>query len=139
MRESVAMDLFASDVLVVEDDDGARRAIGRTLGSAGYMVTAAEDGRAAIAKVKRHPFGVIVTDIRMPVMNGLEFYEQLAAEYPDMSTRVLFVTAYLADDDVGTFIDRTGRPVLRKPFETQDLVGAVRKIIRESGSYLAQR
>jgi CheY-like chemotaxis protein len=129
MQDSTAMDLYASDVLVIEDDDSARTAIRRTLGSAGYLVTGAEDGSLGLAQLKRHPFAAVVTDVRMPVMNGLEFYQQLMAAYPAMTRRVVFVTAYLADDDIGRFLDRVGQPVLRKPFETQDLVTAVRKLI----------
>ena len=82
MRESAVMDIFASDVLVIDDDADARRAIGRTLGNAGYLVTPADNGLAGVAMVQRHSFGAIVTDVRMPVMNGLQFFEQLTTGSP---------------------------------------------------------
>ena len=134
MRDSVSMDLFASDVLVIDDDVDVRRAISRTLGSAGYMVTAAHNGEVALGMLDRHPFSVIVSDIRMPGMNGLQFYEQLKTDHPALAHRVLFVTGYLGDDDVSAFIDRTGRPVLGKPFETEELVNMVRRLVQAAKS-----
>jgi two-component system NtrC family sensor kinase len=124
------MDLFASDVLVIDDDVDVRRVLSRTLGSAGYMVTAAHNGVVAMGMLERHPFAAIVSDVRMPEMNGLEFYEQLANEYPSMARRLMFVTGYLADDDVSSFIGRTGQPVLAKPFDLAELVRTVRRLMQ---------
>ena len=82
------------DVLVVDDNRIVRNGLAKLLQSEGYQVAMAEHGLAALLKIQEHPYGVIVCDIMMPVMDGMTLYERLDAEYPAEARRVLFMTAW---------------------------------------------
>ncbi|MBI2071552.1 MAG: response regulator [Gemmatimonadetes bacterium] len=114
------------EVLLVDDDPAVRHVVGKALGRAGFEVTAVDNGLAALAAIQTHSYGVVVTDIRMDFLDGIRLYQELEAEFPELQERVVFVSAWSEDPDVDAFVQRTGRPLLRKPFELADLVALVR-------------
>src|SRR3989304_5859139 len=110
------------EVLLVDDDAALRMAGGRALGLAGFEVTAVDNGLAALAAIQTRSFAVVVTDIRMDFLDGIRLYQELEAEFPELQERVVFVSAWSGDPDVDAFVHRTGRPLLKKPFELVDLL-----------------
>src|SRR5215211_3334504 len=68
-----------TSVLVVDDEPTLRRLIGHYLAGAGYAVTCAENGLVAWQLIQAHEFDVILTDVRMPVMTGLELLDKVRA------------------------------------------------------------
>ena len=116
------------DVLIVDDNTRVRSSLARILERAGLVVDTAENGLAAYAEVQIHPYRVIVVDIQMPFMDGIEFYEELRVDYPDLARRVVFVTAWTGEPAIRTFLEDTGRPFLEKPFDVVDFVKVVRHI-----------
>lgn len=117
---------MSTQVLLVDDDPAVRQVVGKALGQAGFQVTAVDNGLAALAAIQTHSFGVVVSDIRMDFLDGMRFYQELEAEYPEVQKRVLFVSAWANDPEVDAFVERTGRPLLRKPFELRDLLDLVK-------------
>ncbi len=115
------------DVLLVDDDPAVRQAVGKALGRAAFEVTAVDNGLAALAAIQTRSFGVVVTDIRMDFLDGMRLYQELEAEYPELMERVVFVSAWSEDPDVDAFVHRTGRPLLKKPFELADLLALVKR------------
>lgn len=71
--------LHGKRLLVVEDDDDLRHALAETLGDMGALVEEANGGWAAWELIQRHPFDVVVTDVRMPQGDGLELISRLRA------------------------------------------------------------
>ena len=116
------------DVLIVDDDEDVRRTFSRALERAGYMVTAVENGLAAIAELHQQSCSVIVCDIHMPFLEGKSFYDELSKDFPALAQRVVFATGWAEHDEVGPFLERTGRPVLHKPVDFKELVAAVRGV-----------
>jgi len=114
------------EVLLVDDDSAVRQAVGKALGRAGFEVTAVDNGLAALAAIQTHSFAVVVTDIRMDFLDGIRLYQELEAEFPELQERVVFVSAWTEDPEVDAFVRRTGRPLLKKPFELADLLKLVR-------------
>jgi CheY-like chemotaxis protein len=117
------------EILIVEDDQAVREAFTRTLRHAGFQVTSAENGVAALLILAQRSFDAIVSDYRMPELGGQGFYEQLEEKFPEMAGRVVFVTAYADDPKIRTFLDQTGQMALAKPVETADLVKAVQQMV----------
>ena len=115
------------DVLIVDDDAQVGRTHGRILERAGFAVTAAENGLAALAELQQHSFQVILLDVQMPFLEGSAFYDELARLYPGLRRRVIFVTGHAGDTKVQKFLRDTGRPILTKPVEAAALVAAVRQ------------
>lgn len=116
------------DVLIVDDNPRVRGSLARILRRAGLTVDTAENGLHALAALKDRSYRVVVCDIQMPFMTGIELYEELRDAYPDLAERVVFVTAWASEPVVREFLDRSGRRFLEKPFEVSeflDLVGRV--------------
>jgi DNA-binding response OmpR family regulator len=120
------------NVLVLEDNPVVQSGLVRALAHQKFSVTAAGDAMAAFAELERAVFDVIVCDIGLPIVDGISFYRQLVELHPSLSNRVLFVTAMANDPGVEAFLKATGRPVLSKPFELDELVGAVRQVAQST-------
>jgi len=110
-------------VLVVDDEEAITYIFRRYLEAAGYCVSTAHDGVEALALFDRQPFDALVTDARMPRMNGNELIERLRPLHPDLPIAV--VSAYPME------IKAAGRGlrVLSKPIEGATLVKAVEDML----------
>ncbi len=73
-------------------------------------------------------FQVIVCDIRMPFLAGIQLYEALRRPFPELASRVLFVSAFADHPEVPVFLRRTGQPVVAKPYEIAEFVQMVRRL-----------
>jgi CheY-like chemotaxis protein len=115
-------------VLLVDDNQNVREGLARVLRRSGYAVATAENGLEALAALEGNRYRAIICDIMMPVMDGIRLYQLIEARHPDATKHVLFVSAWFDDPEVQSFLTRTGRPVLRKPFEIADLLKAVQDV-----------
>lgn len=111
-------------VLLVEDDADNRELMAEVLESSGFGVVAAAGGAEAIALLRARPFDVVVTDVGMPGVGGLEVARAAKAARPDLP--VLVVTGYSARDDLTAAEGREIDRLLVKPVDPDALVGAVR-------------
>lgn len=117
------------DVLVIDDDEGARKTLTKMLERAGFMVTAVDNGLAALAELEQQPIGAVVCDIQLPFLEGGRFYDELSSSYPAMAKKVVFVTGRAPDEEVQKLIERSGRQVFLKPIDRKALVNAVRFMV----------
>ena len=106
-------------ILLAEDDDSMRVYLARALERVGYHVTAVDRGTAALPLLDAERFDLLLTDIVMPEMDGIELAQKAAVIAPDM--RVMFITGFAA------VALKAGRAqpdakVLSKPFHLRDLV-----------------
>jgi DNA-binding NtrC family response regulator len=114
-------------VLVVDDEEVIRDVCVQILEAEGYMVTTASNGREALHQVSQNPFDVVVTDIMMPDMSGLELLEVLKSTSLNISTVVI---TGLGTFDMATQSDRLGaREFVVKPFTPDELSQAVGKAL----------
>lgn len=115
-------------ILLAEDDDGNRRAMTRLLEQHGHRVTAVADGAEALAQLDGQPFDVVVMDLQMPRLDGRGVYERTFAATPGLARRFVFVTgdAYRAASH--EFLRTVPQPVLRKPYEIDDLLAAIARV-----------
>jgi CheY-like chemotaxis protein len=121
----------APTILIVEDSDVVRTLTGRMLVDEGYPVVTAIDGVEAIEVLERCSIGAVLTDLKMPRMNGRELAVQVAARWPGV--RMLFMTGH-AEAELTR--DLPG-PLLMKPFTPEALVGAVRALVTARNGGLA--
>jgi len=117
-------------ILLAEDDQVMREYLTRALERAGYAVAAVDRGTAAIPLLESESFDLLLTDIVMPEMDGIELAQKVAEMAP--STRVMFITGFAA------VTLRAGKTmpqarVLSKPFHLRDLVAEVDRVF-ETGS-----
>jgi two-component system chemotaxis response regulator CheY len=110
-------------VLVVDDDECMRELVYLHLSSAGYDVTLAEDAVAALKCLLRRPPRLMISDVDMPYMNGLEFLETVKADPHTRGVAVLFLTSRTDIDDAAKARGALG--CLRKPILAPQLLAAV--------------
>jgi CheY-like chemotaxis protein len=117
--------------LLVVDDEPALRAGLESFGRLrGFDVVTAADGRQALAAVESQAFDAVVCDLRMPEMDGAEFYEALRVRRPGLARRLLLVTGDVVS--VGSRFGGSGPATLGKPFTFDQLEQAVDALLRGS-------
>ena len=121
-------------VLVVDDDRALRDALRRALTLGGYEVVAAEGGREGLERVRTTRPDVVVLDVLMPDVDGLEVCQRLRADGD--RTPVLMLTARDAVDDRIAGLDAGADDYLVKPFDIEELKARVRALIRRSSPEL---
>src|SRR5512143_2976286 len=113
-----------------------RRALRSWLERAGFQVREAASARDALAQLAAgRAADAVVSDVLMPEVNGLAFYDKLVEVAPDLSSRVVFLTGASADPRVHRSIEQRGVPLLSKNDDLRLVVDAVRlALLRRPGS-----
>ncbi len=125
--EPVNVDAFQGlRVLVVEDEPALASAVSEALADAGFSVDRAGDGEEGLTAVTESAYDLIVCDLKMPKLDGMQFYRAMAAATPSLARRVIFVTGAVAGTDAERFLEETGCRWLPKPFRLGDLLRAAR-------------
>src|SRR5881397_2260894 len=106
-------------VLLVEDEEALRQAVAEQLADRGYQVEQAESGEAAVARLTDFAFDIIITDLRLPGIDGSAVLEAAVERYPDIIAIV--VTGYGTVKDAVEAIKHGAWDFVRKPFVIDDL------------------
>lgn len=124
---SISLEAFkGARVLVVEDEPALAVAVSEALGDAGFVVDRAGDGEEGLTRLAEQSYELIVCDLKMPRIDGMQFYRAMAAATPALVRRVIFVTGDVAGTDAERFLEETGCRWLSKPFRLGDLLRAAR-------------
>ncbi|KQM33023.1 response regulator [Agrobacterium cavarae] len=120
---------MSANILTVDDSASIRMTTKIALTNAGYQVTEAVDGADGLAKAKSAPFDLIVTDLNMPNMNGLEMIEALRQSPAHTGVPIIFLTTE-SDADMKARAKAAGATGwVTKPFDPENLVKIVRKVL----------
>ena len=119
------MDNFKAHILVVDDDDGIRSLVKKYLNENNYLVTSAQNGEDASNKIKIIKFDLIILDIMMPGMSGLEFIQQYKKK---IETPIILLTAKGEADDRVEGLEIGADDYLPKPFEPKELLLRIKNI-----------
>ena len=115
-------------ILLAEDEDAMRTYLARALENAGYSVTAVDRGTAAVPLLEAEHFDLLLSDIVMPEMDGIELAQRCAEISP--STKVMFITGFAAVTLKANREAPQAR-VLSKPFHLKDLVLEVERVFED--------
>lgn len=113
-------------ILVVDDDPSHRSLLQRALGYEGYMVLTAEGGREGLELVRRVPLDLILLDVMMPDMNGIEMAKLLRTE--GLGVPILFLSAN-DEAEICAQVAQLGAPLLVKPIPLSDLLEQIAKTL----------
>jgi two-component system, OmpR family, response regulator MprA len=117
----------------VDDDPDVRDSLERALGYAGFTVETAPNGAEALSTLSRNPVDLVIMDVLMPMMNGLEACRALRSKGHD--TPVLVLTARDSIDDRVSGLDAGADDYLVKPFALRELIARVRALLRRTQPY----
>ena len=114
-------------ILLAEDDDDMRKFLVKALQRAGYDVVSFDNGQSAYDRLREEPFALLLTDIVMPEMDGIELARKATDLDPDM--KVMFITGFAAVALNPESCAPKEAKVLSKPFHLKDLVTEVERLI----------
>jgi nitrogen regulation protein NR(I) len=115
-------------VLIVDDELNIRRVLAAMLKREGYEVTTAADGEQALAVLEKTPVHVVVTDLVMPRVGGLELLRRVSVDYPDVP--VILITAHGSVDSAVAALKLGAFDYITKPFEQEELKKVIAKAAR---------
>jgi two-component system, cell cycle sensor histidine kinase and response regulator CckA len=118
-------DLPHPHILIAEDEPAVRRALERFLGLKGCQVTAVSDGVAALSELGKGNFDVVISDIVMPIVGGVELWQKACESHPELRERWIFVSAY---PESRLPAEARGRH-LQKPVELSAVWTAVENVV----------
>ena len=116
-------------ILVVDDDSNLRQMIAESLSSSDFDIMEAESGTEAVEKIRNHTYDLVITDMMMPGMSGMELLTQIRETKPE--TAVLVITAYPATHLAVTAMKKGAVDFLPKPFDIDTLIFKVNVSLQE--------
>ncbi len=121
--------LSALDILVVEDNDSVRNAIAFLLKKSGFSVDAANSGGAALCKLNERYFDLVISDYKMPNMDGIQLLTRVKERWP--ATEVIIITAFGSISKGVEAIKLGAFDYITKPFDNEVLLGLVQRFVEE--------
>ncbi len=115
-------------ILVADDDKKLCDNLVDTLGEAGYQVVVAHNGEEAVEMAEAHTFDVLLLDIKLPLLNGLEVYRCIKPIQPNIVTIVITGYAQEMADLIQEILDETAQTCLTKPLDMTQLLGLLKDI-----------
>ena len=114
-------------ILIAEDDESMRRFLARALTEAGHRVRAVGDGIEAADRLARDDFDLLLADVVMPGLDGIELARRAVAEKPGL--RIMFITGFAAVAMKNSELETARVKVLSKPFHLRDLVAQIDRML----------
>jgi len=120
-----------ANILVVDDDKGIREILEIVLTQEGYEVTSIEDGIKALAKCRRQKYDLIITDLKMPKMDGIEFLKAVKEISPE--SLVILITAFASGETAVKAMQEGAYDYLEKDFDIEDLKSIIQNALEKKG------
>jgi two-component system NtrC family sensor kinase len=125
--------LAGKKILVVDDEPTLAEMLQEMLAIDGHQVETAANGAIALEKLGEQAYDLIVSDLRMPVLDGPGLYRELEQQYPELCRRVIFITGDTLNLELKAFLERTAVPTMSKPFLWEEVRQVVRGVLQTGG------
>jgi CheY-like chemotaxis protein len=119
---------------VIDDEADVAELIADILDSDGHRVDIAQSGEAALDKIEQTDFAAIVSDLRMPGLDGPGLYQVLQQNKPWLLARLGFITGDTLGNRVHNFLQSAGRPYIEKPITPQDVRALLHDLTVNTGN-----
>ena len=120
-------------ILVVDDESEVAALLAEMLTGEGHRADTVGDGIAALEKLAERPYDVILSDLRMPELDGPGLYREVERRYPQFVSRFAFLTGDALGEETRAFLEAVRVPHLGKPFSAEDVVRVLRHVLTRSG------
>ncbi len=121
-------------ILIVDDEPSVRALAKAILIKNGHFVTESGNPEEALDKIKQNEYDIVLLDIRMPGKSGIEFFDEIHSQWPDLAKRVVFVTGDVSDLNTQEYLKGHNVPWITKPFERAALEAKVNEIIQSGNA-----
>lgn len=118
------------NILIIEDEKEIREGLVELLEDAGFTVDSAENGQQGLGKIGKKDFDVVVTDLIMPVVGGMEVLRETKRIKPH--TRVILITAFATVDNAVEAMKAGASDYITKPFRIDEVQTKIRKVLAEA-------
>jgi len=112
--------------LVVDDESEIAELIAEMLNREGFAVEIAGNGEEALGELRKRSYDLVLSDVRMPDLDGPALLRRLQSEWPALAERLIFLTGDTLDLGAGSVLDGLGRPVIEKPISPDE----VRRVVQ---------
>ena len=116
-------------ILVVEDEPFIAQVLSDVLAAEGYTVDTAANGRLALEMIEARAYDLILTDLRMPELDGIGLYRDLEVRRPELLRRLIIISGTTEHPDYAQFLADIDVPVLEKPFSLSALRAVMRQVL----------
>lgn len=117
-------------ILIIDDEQLLLDLLTHLLSKIGYEADQALDSREAAGKLKDQEYDAVFLDMKMPLMDGKEFYLKIQERFPDMAKRIVFITGDVANPETLSFLKETGAPFIQKPFTIKEVKSLLDRFFR---------
>jgi two-component system NtrC family sensor kinase len=118
-------------ILIVDDETEIRETLAQILTGVQHRVVAVKSGHDALVRMEQERYDVILTDMRMPDLDGRALYREIERRWPHQAGRVVFVTGDTLSAVLNQFVSESGRPVIEKPFLPSDVRRVVAEVVAD--------
>ncbi len=125
-------------VLLVDDEPEVLRAVKEAVSPHVYRVDTVKDGTTALAEINSFDFDLILMDVRMPGMSGMELYRAIEEHKPYLTKRVIIVSGDIENEETSEFLKLTRCRHLSKPFGTEDLLAVMYETVNKTDQRVKQ-
>lgn len=131
-RNAVQPEARRSRILIIDDEQMVLRVLERVLRNHDLVCT--QSARAGLDHIRNgEHFDLILSDITMPSMTGIQFYEELLQHHPDQAKRVVFLSGGAVSLDISDFLQSVSNPRIEKPFDSRGLRTQIANLLAEGG------
>jgi CheY-like chemotaxis protein len=124
----------SGNILVLDDEKALAEMLGEMLDILGHKALVCHSAERALELIETHSFDVIISDFRMPGLDGRQFYELAKQKHPELARRIIFLTGDVVNEETQGFIRSTGNPHLEKPFDLARIRQAVDEVLAKTAS-----
>lgn len=116
-------------ILVVDDEFIVAHMVATMLRLSHYEVGRANDGIIALKRLRERSYHVILSDIKMPGLDGIGLYRAVQEQYPHLGQRFIFMTGATLGSEPIALLEQFGTPCIRKPFVLAELLALIRQVL----------
>jgi len=116
-------------ILIIDDEPSIASGLKRLLSRDGYTVETAANGHLALTKLRERSYDLLLSDMRMPEIDGPSLYRILECQYPHLLRRVIFLTGDTLNPETRRFLDQSAAPCLAKPCTVNEIRRAIQQVL----------
>lgn len=126
--------VHGASILIVDDEPEVASLLAEILEEDAHRVETASNGVTALDKLRDGTYDLIISDLKMPHLDGPGLYREVARRHPHMVRRMIFVTGDTLGPESAEFLRRSAAPTFDKPFEPQDVRRVIYQVLRAPSS-----